>query len=243
MESFTSNRKKSSKSFARIRGSTPSRIVPFVLIVRCWSGHQSLRTPSTDNEIVHHMNGSNIEEGDTPANRQLSSSSSSSAAPNVSHQSSSSSSGALSRLVLFVLLMPLLLLATDFFANTVRNTVLNFEAKRFKYQELSTPPSQKDIEKIPYNIRTSMLLRRLYSTRLTSVPPKYSWTSMLTTIVGVVFNRLSYAFHWNRAKSFLMSMDMTRLLDILIVWEIWCGVFIVLALQFRWRGYEAYLRI
>ncbi len=40
-----------------------------------------------------------------------------------------------------------------FFANTVRNTVLNFEAKRFKYQELSTPPSQQDIEKIPYNIR------------------------------------------------------------------------------------------
>ncbi len=71
------------------------------------SVNQSRRTPSTDNEIVHHMNRSNIEKGDTPANRQSSSSTSSSAAPadqqlssaqssapDVSHQSSSSSSGA-----------------------------------------------------------------------------------------------------------------------------------------------------
>ncbi len=109
MESSTSNRKKSSKSSARLRGSTPSRTRDSLSrsstqnehaqyrsvrpdLSEAGSEYQSRRTPSTDNEIVHHMNRSNIEEGDTPANRQSSSSSSSSAVPADLQQSSAQSS-------------------------------------------------------------------------------------------------------------------------------------------------------
>ncbi|CAK9253525.1 unnamed protein product [Sphagnum jensenii] len=108
MESSNSNRKKTSKSSARICGNAPSRTQDNLSrsstqnehaqcrairpdLSEAGSENQSRRTPSTDNEIVHHMNRTKIEEGDNPANRQ---SRAQSSAPDVSHQSSSSSSGA-----------------------------------------------------------------------------------------------------------------------------------------------------